>query len=110
MRTYGRNSAGKWVTIETDGSGYNDAVYLTTLVQCLKLSPEESPFYAQYGIPAVASIVQQVLPTYHVNQIQSFFAKYFTSLQIALTQSDPPIYTISVITNSGSKIVHEVAI
>lgn len=110
MRTYGRDSAGRWVTVVTDAAGYDDAVWLTTLVQCLKLSPEESPFYAQYGIPAVASVVQQVLPTYYVSQLQSFFAQRFTSLQIALTQNDPPVYTISAITNSGAKIISEVAV
>lgn len=109
MRTYGRDSTGKWVQVTTDEYGYNDAVYLSTLVQCLKLSPEESPFYAQYGIPAVASVVQQVIPTFYVNRLQGFFAQYFSSLQITLTQIDPPIYTISVITNSGSKIITEVA-
>lgn len=110
MRTYGRNSDGQWVLVQTDSAGYDDAVWLTTLVQCLKLAPEESPFYSQYGIPAVASVVQQVLPTFYVNQIQSFFAPHFTSLQITLTQNDPPIYTISAITKSGSKIISEVAV
>lgn len=110
MRTYGRNAEGKWVEVDTDSNGYDDAVWLTTLVQCLKLSPEESPFYAQYGIPAVASVVQQIIPTYYVNQLQSFFSKYFASLQIALTQVDPPVYNISAITNSGSKIITEVAV
>lgn len=110
MRTYGRNALGKWVEVSTDENGYNDGVYLTTLVQCLKLAPEESPFFSQYGIPGVASVVQQVLPTYYVNQLQSFFVQFFSSLQITLIQTDPPIYNISAITNSGSKIISEVAV
>ena len=44
MRTYGQDESGKWVTIATDANGFNDAVYLTTLVQNLKLAPQESPF------------------------------------------------------------------
>lgn len=44
MRTYGRDKDGKWVTVTTDENGFNDSVYLTTLVQNLKLSPQESPF------------------------------------------------------------------
>ena len=44
MRTYGRNSEGKWVLVETDENGFNDSVYLTTLIQNLKLAPQESPF------------------------------------------------------------------
>lgn len=110
MRTYGRDSTGKWVQVDTDANGFDDAVWLTTLVQCLKLSPEESPFYSQYGIPAVASVVQQVIPTFYVSRMQGFFSQYFSSLQIALTQIDPPIYTISAITNSGSKIITEVPV
>lgn len=111
MRTYGRDpDTGVWGIVETDSAGFNDAVYLTTLVQCLKLSPEESPFYSQYGIPATASVIQQIIPTYYVNQLQSFFQQYFSSLQIALTQTDPPVYNIAVITNSGSKILTEVRV
>lgn len=109
MRTYGRDKNGRWIEVDTDPNGYDDAVWLTTLVQCLKLSPEESPFYAQYGIPAVASVVQQVIPTYYVNRLQSFFSSHFTSLQITLTEIDPPVYTISAITNAGSKIISQVA-
>lgn len=52
MRTYGRDKDGKWVTVTTDENGFNDSVYLTTLVQNLKLSPQESPFFANHGIPA----------------------------------------------------------
>ena len=42
MRTYGRvtNEDGTktWVEVDTDANGYNDAVYVTTLAQCLQLS------------------------------------------------------------------------
>lgn len=108
MRTYGRDEQGNWVQVTTDENGYDDAVWLTTLCNVLKLAPEESPFYSEYGIPAIASVVQQVLPTYYANRVQSQFAQYFASLQIALTQADPPIYTINVITNSGAAIIYEV--
>ena len=110
MRTYGRDSAGKWYVIETDENGYNDAVWLTTLGQCIKLAPQESPFYPDYGIPAQSSVIQQILPTYYVNNLQSQFSQYFSSLQIALTQANPPVYQINAITNSGSAIISEVRI
>jgi len=110
MRTYGRDSDGNWLQVTTDDAGFDDAVWLTTLVQCLKLSPEESPFYAQYGIPAVATVVQQIIPTFYVSRLQSFFFQYFSSLQITLTEIDPPIYTIVAITNSGSKIISRVPV
>ncbi|EJU5898011.1 hypothetical protein N4Z53_004493 [Salmonella enterica] len=108
MRTYGRDQDGKWVTVTTDENGFNDSVYLTTLVQNLKLSPQESPFFANHGIPANGSVIQQILPTFYVNRLQQQFSKYFSSLQIALADVDPPVYNISAITNSGSKIVAQV--
>lgn len=110
MRTYGRDANGKWVKVETDGNGFNDAVYLTTLIQNLKLAPQESPFFAVNGIPANGSVIQQILPTFYVNRLQQQFSQYFSSLQLALTESDPPAYTISAITNSGSKIITQVSV
>lgn len=108
MRTYGRDESGKWLKVETDSNGFNDSVYLTTLIQNLKLAPQESPFFAENGIPANGSVIQQILPTFYVNRIQQQFSQYFSSLQIALAESDPPAYTISAITNSGSKIITQV--
>lgn len=108
MRTYGRDQNGNWVEVTTDANGFDDAVWLTTLIQNLRLAPQESPFFADHGIPAQASVIQQILPTYYVNRIQQQFAQYFSSLQIALIDNDPPVYNISVITKSGSKIVTEV--
>lgn len=108
MRTYGQDETGKWVMITTDANGFNDAVYLTTLVQNLKLAPQESPFFANHGIPANGSVIQQIIPTFYVNRLQQQFSRYFSSLQIALTEVGPPVYNISAITNSGSKIVAQV--
>jgi hypothetical protein len=45
------------VEVTTDANGYNDAVYLTTLSQVLKLNLGESPFYANYGIPQYQSVL-----------------------------------------------------
>jgi hypothetical protein len=44
MRTYGRDANGKWVLVVPDENGFNDSIYLTTLIQNLKLAPQESPF------------------------------------------------------------------
>lgn len=113
MRTYGRDVNGNWVTVTTDTAGYDDAVWLTTLVQNLKLAPQESPFYANYGIPAQSSVIQQILPTFYVNRLQSQFQQYFTSLQITYaTASDgvTPVYNIVAITKSGAKIIQQVPV
>ncbi|SMG37148.1 hypothetical protein [Cedecea sp. NFIX57] len=110
MRTYGRDASGKWVMVSADDNGFNDAIYLTTLVQNLRLSPQESPFFANHGIPASGSVIQQILPTFYVNRLQQQFSPHFSSLQIALMDVDPPVYNISAITNSGSKIITQVNI
>lgn len=109
MRTYGRsggdsNNPGPWVVIETDVNGLNDMVWLTTLIQCLLLFLGESPFYANYGIPAKQSVVQQVFPDFYVLQTQSQFAQYFAALLVNRLPGNTPAYDIKVTTNQGAKI------
>ncbi|MCN3073292.1 hypothetical protein MLN10_17095 [Escherichia coli] len=64
MRTWGRvidaNGNKKWVAVESDANGDFSYGWLTTLIQTLKLGLGESPFYANYGIPAQQCIVQQI--------------------------------------------------
>jgi len=107
MRTYGRiqNSDGSktWVTVETDANGFDDSVYLSTLAQCLKLNLGESPFFANYGIPAYQTVVTQVMPDYYVMQTQSQFAPYFASLTISRVQgSFPPVYQVNAVCHNGA--------
>jgi hypothetical protein len=114
MRTYGRikNQDGslKWVKIESDPTGNFEYGYATTLVQCLKLSLGESPFYANYGIPAQRSVMQQVFPDFYVIVTQQQFAPYFTSLQITKVPSTTPTYNVNVITSKGTQFQEQVAI
>jgi hypothetical protein len=108
LRTYGRinqtkGSGGTWVEITTDADGLNDAVYLTTLVQCLKLNLGESPFFANYGIPAQPSVVTQVFPDYYAAQTQTQFSPYFASLAITRIQgSFPPTYNVQAVCHNGA--------
>ncbi|WP_320533673.1 hypothetical protein [Robbsia andropogonis] len=103
MRTWGRDSSGNWVKVETDANGYNDNVYLTALAQVLKLNTGESPFYANYGIPAHQTLVTQVFPDFYVMQTQQQFAQYFASLTITRVATDSsPTYKISAISHSGA--------
>ena len=108
MRTWGRTPGGTWVEVSTDANGYDDAVYLTTLAQVLKLNLGESPFYANYGIPAEPSVVQQVQPDYYVAVTQQQFSPYFMSLIIAKVPQSPnqptPTYRVNVITHQGASI------
>lgn len=103
MRTYGRLN-GVWVKVETDENGFNDAVYATTLIQCLKLVLGESPFYAQYGIPAQTSVVQQVFPDFDVVKTQLQFESFFSNLIISRVPDTTPTYRVNITTNQGFKI------
>lgn len=108
MRTYGRitnpNGTKTWVEVTTDDSGFNDMVYVTTLCQCLLLNLGESPFYANYGIPAKQSVIQQIAPDYYVSQTQRQFAPYFANLAISKKNADPPTYQVNITTHQGVKI------
>jgi hypothetical protein len=116
MRTYGRTQdvlSGKktWWVVTTDNNGYNDSVYLTTLVQVLRLNLGESPFFANYGIPAHQSVVMQVYPDFYMARTQQQFAGYFASLILLPLPETPdddgrpsPAYSINVLTNYGSMI------
>lgn len=116
MRVYGRTRdvlTGKkmWWTVTTDVNGYNDSVYLTALAQVIKLNLGESPFFANYGIPAHQSVVTQIFPDYYMVRIQDQYAPYFASLILSpipdAVDDDgrpSPAYNISILTNYGSRI------
>lgn len=107
MRTYGRtyDSLGNptWVEITTDAAGFNDNVYLTALAQALQLNLGESPFYANYGIPAYQTIVTQVFPDFYAAQTQQQFSPFFASLAIQrVPNTTPPAYNVKAVTHSGA--------
>lgn len=109
MRTYGRvqnpdGSFGPWRVVETTPQGFDDLVWVTTLCQTLKLFLNESPFYANYGIPAKTSIVQQVAPDYYVARTQQQFSQYFASLIIAKTPAQRPTYNVNITTHQGVRL------
>lgn len=109
-RTYNEDGTHQWIEVTTDANGYNDDVYLTTLVQALKLNLGESPFYANYGIPAYQTVVTQVLPDYYVMQTQTQFAPYFASLTISRVQgSFPPVYDVNAVCHSGAVLSTTIA-
>jgi hypothetical protein len=118
VRTYGRvnNEDGTktWVEVETDTNGYSDGVWLTTLLQVLKLNLNESPFYGNYGVPAYPSVIQQVFPDYYASLTQQQFSGYFASLIISKQQASDrgfpyPSYQVNVVTNYGAKLAETVA-
>lgn len=119
MRTWGRINqvngvGGQWVEVKTDANGFNDQVYLTTLIQTLKLNLGESPFYANYGIPAMQSVMQQIQPDYYVTLIQQQFSPQFATLLISKDSSSygnghAPTYDISVTSKSGASLTGPIA-
>lgn len=102
--------ATRWVEVATSATGFNDMVYLTTLIQNFKLNLGESPFYANNGLPAKISIVQQVAPDFYVIRTQQQFVPYFANLTVARAPAptgyprDTPTYQIAVTTNDGVKL------
>ena len=119
MRAYGRLAADEfgnrpWVVVQTDAAGYDDYVHITALVQCLKLNTGESPFWANFGIPAKSSVEQQIPPDVAVARIQAYFAQFFASLTVARVPDvgNPitPTYNISLIRNNGSTFQQQVAL
>jgi hypothetical protein len=124
MRTYGRtqdvlSGKKKWWVVTTDIGGFNDSVWLTTLAQVIKLNLGESPFFANYGIPAHPSVVTQIFPDFYMVRTQQQFSAHFASLiltplpveqgsadSFATGQGGAPAprYYINVLTNYGSRI------
>ena len=104
---------GHKVMVQTDATGDDSAVYVTTLAQCIKLTPGESPFFANYGIPAQDSIVTQIYPDFHVAKTQAQFAQFFAGLTIA-RQASPdgvtPSYRIDIVAKNGAAINQSVAV
>jgi hypothetical protein len=108
VRTYARYTDAdgnkKWDVITTDPTnGSNDKVWVVTLWQCLLLNLGESPFYANYGIPAMQSVAQQVFPDFYVARTQEQFAQYFASLIITKRNLPTPTYDVAVLFNDGVK-------
>lgn len=115
LRVYGRvggvnGIGGTWVVVTTDANGDNSNVWLTVLCQALKLSLNEDPFFADYGIPAQQSVVTQVFPDYYAIRTQRQFAPYFASLVITRIQgSIPPVYSVQAVCYSGALLTATVA-
>jgi hypothetical protein len=96
--------------VTTDQNGQDDLVWAVTLAQCFYLSPGESPFFAQYGIPAVQSVLSQVPPDFYVSRMQSLFSSHFASLIVSRLPNQPstlkeapvPTYRVGIVSHQGS--------
>lgn len=109
MRAWGRIN-GVWEAVTTDASGSNDYVYVTNLAQVLLLNQGESPFFANYGIPAQRSVVTQVFPDYYIALTQTQFSPYFASLIVSKVTSPTPAYNINLVTQQGVAVAASIPI
>jgi len=106
MRTYGVDpNTQKWVEVQE-----TSYVWLATLAQTLRLNQGESPFYANYGIPAQNSVNTQIPPDLAVNRTQTQFAPYFASLTVLKQQNTVnPTYNVNAVFQNGTIISTTVA-
>jgi len=100
----------RWVEVDTDVNGFNDAVWLTTRAQVLKLGLNESPMFGNFGIPAQQSVVTQVFPDYYVTQTQQQFAGYFLALIITRLSGVDPTYQVDATANPGAILMNPVPV
>jgi hypothetical protein len=122
MRVYGRTrdvltGEKTWRVVTTDEQGFNDMVFLTQLAQVCKLNLGESPFFADWGIPARESVVTQIYPDYYVALTQQRFAPHFMSLMLekredALDETGRPMphYHFEAVTSYGAYLANDVPI
>ena len=117
-RVYDELNVPRWVAVETTPDGNNDYVYVTALIQVLKLNLGESPFYADYGIPAIQSVLTQIAPDFQVAVTQQQYAQFFASLVITRTdrpisntkQVPVPTYRVNVLLHNGTRIAVDVPV
>lgn len=118
MRAYGRvtdiHGNKTWVVVQTDSGGDSSYVYVTALAQCLQLNLNESPFWANYGIPAKAAVVQQMQPDFFVAKITNYFSQFFASLIVAKQPQKPgnpePVYRMSAILKNGAHFQAQIGV
>jgi hypothetical protein len=115
MRTWGRpknpdGTNGPWTLVQTEANGRNDHVMLTALAQVLLLNMGESPFWADWGIPAKYSVISQLFPDYSVTLTQQRFASSFAALLVAREDDPTPTYNITATTNVGVVLNRQVPI
>ena len=109
-RTYNEDGSSQWIEVTPDQNGFEDNIWLTTLVQALKLNLGESPFYANLGIPQYQTIMTQVFPDFYCTQIQQYFAPRFASLTITRAPASfPPVYNVQAVCHSGATINETIA-
>lgn len=111
-RVWGRvttNGTRKWQAFETDSNGYDDAPNIIWLQNVLLLNLNESPFYADWGIPLQQTLATSIFPDYYTSQTQQRFSAYFPSVVITRISSSDVSYSVNVTTQTGYKVSQNIS-
>jgi len=98
---------GRWVEVSTDAAGSNDLVWVTDFCQAALLNLNESPAYANVGLPARQSVLTGIAPDYNMALLQKRYAPYFQSLVVTRRPQGAgtdPVYLVTLVTHSGVKL------
>lgn len=94
-----------WVAFETDDNGYDDMPNFIWLQNALLLNTNESPFYADWGIPVQRTLATSVYPDYYTAQTQQRFSQYFPSCSISRISSTTDVaYSVNITTKTGVQV------
>lgn len=111
-RVWGRvasNGTRKWQAFETDSNGYDDAPNIIWLQNALLLNLNESPFYADWGIPIQQTLATSVFPDYYTSKTQQRFSAYFPSVVITRVSASDLSYSVNITTKTGYKVSQRIS-
>lgn len=103
----------QWVEVDTAANGTNDLLMVTAMCQTMLLNYGESPIFANWGIPAQQSVLQQIYPDLYMAIIQQQYAQQFASLTIKrafAADGFTPVYDVVVITHQGVLLTASITI
>lgn len=98
----------KWIII-TDP----DEIYVFWLIEVLRLILGESPFSADWGIPATETIATNIYPDYYVSIVKEKFAPYFQYLSIERLDHNVDravVYKVEIIKLNGQSVSENIKV
>lgn len=93
-----------WQAFETDENGSDDMPNFIWLQNALLLNTNESPFYADWGIPVQRTLATAIYPDYYTAKTQQRFSQYFPSCSISRIQGADVSYSVNITTKSGVQV------
>ena len=99
-RVHNPDGTRTWEAYETS-DGSDDMPNFIWLQNVLLLWLNESPFYADWGVPVHRTLATQFFPDYYLALTQQRFSQYFSSCIITRLTQDAPEYQVSIVTKTG---------